>query len=245
MELACDRISMILSIDLASVRYRDNGIAILAPGARACEVELISPGALGLSGVPVAEEFADAIVQLATRSAARLIMLDGPQGWRSQVSEVTHSRLCERVTFTPGKSGVPELVKPASWTRMVRFSVAVFDALDRKGWPRLAAGWQGERAAVESFPTHAWRALGHPPLPGKSRRVDLAHWRRLLTPRYVNGGHENATHDELQVVVAGLGGCQMLGSGLESCVVAGRAPVIEGGTWREGFIVSPSSAVRG
>lgn len=235
---------MLLSVDLASVRYRDNGIAILVPRARGCEVELISPGALGLSGVPDAEEFAGAIVQLATRSAARLIMLDGPQGWRSQVSDLTHSRLCERITLTPGKTGLPELVKPASWTRMVRFSVAVFDALDRRGWPRLAAGWQGERAAVESFPTHAWRALGHQPLPGKSRRVDLSHWRGLLAPQYVNGGLENATHDELQAVVAGLGGCQMIGSGLESCSVAGRAPVIEDGIWREGYIVSPRSVVR-
>lgn len=230
---------MILSIDLASVRYRDNGIALLDPTSGRPSVEFIKPADLGLSGMPDAERFAGTIDTLAGRHAVRLILLDGPQGWRARSSELPHSRRCERETLTPGKTGVPHVVKPASWTRMVLFSVALFDALDQRGWPRLRSNWAGERAAVESFPTHAWRALGHPSLPGKSSRVDLEVWRRPLEERHVNTSLARASHDELQAVVAGLAGCRMTAGGLASCDVAGVDPMLEDGIWREGLIVSP------
>lgn len=78
-------------------------------------------------------------------------------------------RVCERCTRTPGKTGIPEVVKPASWTRMACFSIEVFDALEGAGWPRFSGTWPLRRAAVETFLTHAWRTLGLDSLPGKSR----------------------------------------------------------------------------
>jgi hypothetical protein len=48
-------------------------------------------------------------------------------------------------------------------------------------------------------------------------------------------------HDELQAVVAGLGGMLLLRDGLRACDVHGRAPFVEDGAWREGFILGPAA----
>ena len=69
---------MILSVDLASRRWRDNGIALLTPGDDVTTVRLIAPATLGLGGTPEAEPFADALHTLAEREGVRLILLDGP-----------------------------------------------------------------------------------------------------------------------------------------------------------------------
>jgi hypothetical protein len=230
---------MILSVDLASRRVQDNGIALLQPDGDRARVEIIPPAALELRGVPDAERFAEAFVDFAEREGVRVIMLDGPQGWRADVSDFEHLRVCERDTRTPGKTGLPGVVKPASWTRMALFSIALFDALHLRGWPRLAHGWSGGRAAAETFPTHAWRRLGYPPLPGKGARVSVSDWRGYLTERLVTRLPSTVSHDEVQAVVGGLAGLALLAGGFEACDVRGTDPFLERGSWREGLIVSP------
>ncbi len=229
---------MLLSVDLASRRWRDNGIALLTPEGTGARVRLVSPEALGLRGTPSAAPFADALHQFAAREGVRLLLLDGPQGWRAERSTLVHLRQCEKEARCPGKTGLPGIVKPATWTRMAEFSIALFDALDALGWPRFTREWRGERAAIESFPTHAWRMLGEPPIPGKSKAGSLAHWHAALAARGVRGVPREATHDELQAVVAGLAGLALLAGGIERCDVRGGEPFLEGGHWREGVIVS-------
>jgi hypothetical protein len=229
----------VLSVDLASRRYRDNGIAILHGSPGRVRVELISPDALGLNGEPQVEPFADALVALASRQSARILLLDGPQGWRAEQSEFVHQRRCERETLTPGKTGLPGIVKPASWTRMATFSVALFDALAMRGWPRLRDNWQGERVASESFPTHAWRMLRHKALPGKATTTTLEPWRGALADAGILNLPASATHDEIQAVVAGIGGILLLQHGPKACDLRGCNPFTELGTVREGFILSP------
>ncbi len=228
---------MILSIDLASRRYRDNGIALVA-GDRT--LEFIAPAALGLTGEPQVNPFADAIARLAAQHHVGLILLDGPQGWRADWSPPGHARACERATRTPGKTGPPGVVKPGSWTRMAEFSIALFDALDARGWPRIDHGWTQGPAAIESFPTQAWRSLGHPTLPGKAKARDLAPWVQLLRAEGLrSAGWADASHDDVQAAVAALAGLQLLAGGLAAADVRGLPPTFEGGHWREGFIVSP------
>lgn len=232
---------MILSIDLASRRYSDNGIALLEGGAASASVELIRPDKLGLAGQPVAQDFAAAILRLVESHEIRLVLLDGPQGWKGTASPHAHARYCERETLTPGKTGEVGQVKPGTWTRMAEFSIALFDQLDRAGWPRVSRSWNGGPAAIESFPTHAWRSLGHRALPGKANRAALSHWQSLLEAGYVNAQLGDPTHDELQAVVAGLGGLQLLAGGWSAVDMHGIDPYVEHGAWREGYIISPSA----
>jgi hypothetical protein len=229
---------MLLSVDLASRRWRDNGIALLTPEDHGAQVRLVSPESLGLRGTPESEPFAEALHALAEHEGVRLILLDGPQGWRAEQSALVHLRVCEKETRCPGKTGLPGIVKPATWRRMAEFSIALFDALDARGWPRFTRGWNGERAAIESFPTHAWRMLGHAPIPGKASAGDLAPWQAALATLGVRGVPPTATHDELQGVVAGLAGVALLRGGEHACDVRGIDPFIDGNFWREGVIVS-------
>jgi hypothetical protein len=230
---------MILSVDLASRRVQDNGIALLSADGDRARVEIIPPAALELRGVPDAERFAEAFADFAEREGVRVIMLDGPQGWRADVSDFEHLRLCERETRTPGKTGLPGIVKPATWTRMATFSIALFDALHARGWPRLGSDWSGGRAVIETFPTHAWRRLRYPPLPGKGARIAMGEWRDYLTEWLVIELPSEITHDEIQATVGGLAGLALLASGLDACDVRGTDPFVQRGSWREGFIVSP------
>lgn len=229
----------VLSVDLASRRYRDNGIAVLRGNPDRASVQVIAPAALGLSGEPSPEPFADALVGLAKRERAPLILLDGPQGWRAVRTDLVHQRRCERLTLTPGKTGEVGVVKPRSWTRMAVFSIALFDALEARGYPRFRGGWRGGNAAIESFPTHAWRSLGRTPLPGKSAKLEVQPWRSHLAALGVGDLPALASHDEIQAVVAGLAGLALLRSGIGAVDVQGEEPRREAGHWREGYIVSP------
>ena len=229
----------VLSVDLASRRYQDNGIALLSGRWGATQCRLVPAESLGLRGEPDAERFAAALHALAEESGARLILLDGPQAWRAERSDLVHQRRCERAAQTPGKTGLPGVVKPATWTRMAWFSIAMFDALAARGWPRVTAAWAGERSAVESFPTQAWRSLGLPAMPGRANTPSLEPWHHHLTALGVRELPASATHDELQAVVAGLAGMQMLAGGMAAVDARGCDPTFEAGHWREGWIVCP------
>lgn len=234
----------VLSVDLAARRYIDNGIAVLRGTPGDVRAQLIPVASLGLTGTPDPIAMTDALVRLAYAEGAGLIVLDGPQGWRSTESPRVHQRECEAAVRCPGKTGPPGIVKPRSWTRFAQFSIALFDALAERGWPRFARDWNGDHRAVESFPTHAWRSLGLPALPGKSRKPTTEQWHReddldrtfgvVITP--------SPSHDELQAVVAGMAGIDLLADGILAVDVHGHDPFVEEGTWREGLIVSPSSS---
>jgi hypothetical protein len=215
---------------------------VLAGDPSRVEIELLHAEDLGLAGAPCPGRLVDALLDLASRRGVSRILLDGPQGWRASDSELACMRRCERATRTPGKTGLPGAVKPATWTRMAHFSVAVFDALDAAGWPRFSCEHATQRTAIESFPTHAWRMLDLPPLPAKARRCDLAPWIDRLDALCGARWSRAPSHDELQAAVAGLAGLALERGGPPSCDVAGVSPFVEEGVWREGFIVSARRA---
>lgn len=229
----------VLSVDLASRRYAENGIALVRGVPGRVSAECLRPAALGLDGGPDPSAFAAALHRLAEAEGAGVILLDGPQGWRAEHSELVHQRHCERETRTPGKTGLPGVVKPASWTRMAVFSIAVFDALTAFGWPRLARSWSSGRASIESFPTHAWRCFGHTPMPGRANTPSVGPWLEHLTTHGLTHAGPAPTHDEVQAMVAGLAGIALLHGGLAACDVRGVDPFTDGGHWREGLILSP------
>jgi hypothetical protein len=64
-------------------------------------------------------------------------------------------------------------------------------------------------------------------------------WIALMESKHKVQFSRPPTHDELQAVVAGIAGLQLLQGGLPACEYYGENPHIEKGEWREGFIVCP------
>jgi hypothetical protein len=172
------------------------------------------------------------------------MLLDGPQGWKDPLNGEMHSRICERELNTPAKTGLPGEVKPKPYTGFVSFSVAVFDELDALGWPRLASSAPSLESpvAVESFPMAAWRCLQLAGLPAKARatRSNIEDGlRRLQEKRDIRLAGTQLSHDQMQALVAGVGGTALVSGDVERYRLVGRAPFRFEGTWREGFILTP------
>jgi hypothetical protein len=247
----------VLSVDLAYRLWSDLGIAILDRSAQkngqpagpiACE--LISWDGSDLEddqhGKPVHPEIlAGRLNHLANVRGIRVMLLDGPQAWKSAHNGLAHARLSERQLNTAAKTGLPGMVKPATYRTFAEFCVDLYDALCRRGWKRLATqgqpGAEPERVLVESYPHAAWRSLGLPPLPSKRRaRVsDLAACfaaLKELVPLTVN---HPPNHDQLQAIVGGLPGLALEAQDSIGARFVGEPPRREDGHWREGFIVLP------
>lgn len=237
----------VLSVDLAYKSYTDIGAVILCQHRGEVCAELL---ALPLRGRPQPEELATFLNQYCADRGIRVLLLDGPQAWKSSRSALVHSRQCERELNTPAKTGLPGNVKPRNYLPFVTFSIQVFDALCSAGWERLEAAptvlGPTRRIVVESFPLSAWRALELPALPAKSKtkaadlksRLDSL---RSIAPLHLSGA---PTHDELQAVVSGLAGIALESDYWGACVASGVAPFFSDGAWREGFIVNPTGRIR-
>jgi hypothetical protein len=232
----------VVSADLAYRTYRDTGIAVLQTAAHHIDCSFVDGAGAGLSGPPAPEYLADFLANLCEELDARVLLLDGPQGWKDPDNGLEHSRICERALHTPAKTGIPGVVKPGNYLPYVAFSIAVFDALGERGWFRYDGQSRDDRRiAVESFPMSAWRSLGLPMLPAKSksREEDLTDRVAGLQRGFPLRLTGVPNHDELQALVSGLAGIGLLGSAHVATVSAGVAPYEKDGAWREGFIVNP------
>jgi hypothetical protein len=233
----------VLSVDLATRRWSDLGIVVLdraAEGHVTCEIVCWND-----VGRVDAETLAGRLNHLCGVRGIRVLMLDGPQAWKSRANGLEHARVSERQLNTAAKTGLPGMVKPASYRRFAEFCLDVYDALCRRGWRRLATrvqpGAPQERVLVESYPFAAWKSLGLKPLPSKRRaRVsDLAEAYgalRSLIPFTVN---RPPNHDQLQAIVGGLPGLALEERNTAGARIVGHPPRREEGHWREGFIVLP------
>jgi len=179
----------------------------------------------------------------------RILLVDGPQGWKAADSKLVHSRRCERTLNTPAKTGLPGSVKPSAYSEFVKFSIRLFDELAVHGWERLPnvgdALVPDRRYVIESFPLSAWRTLGISPLPAKtkSRTQDLeTRFAALssLLPLHVSGP---LNHDTLQAMVAGLAGIAVERNDWSATAASGTPPSFQDGHWREGFILSATQQV--
>jgi hypothetical protein len=192
-----------------------------------------------LGPTPGVERLADWLVALCARHGASRILLDGPQAWKDPANGLVHQRLCERALATQAKTGPPGVVKPGTQRRFVELSIALFDALDARGFPRFDPARPEGAAAVEVFPTACWRALGARALPAKRACVadELARAGAFLANACGVRLRGAPTHDELQAAVAGLAGLALAGHGALAWRAYGVAPYRVDGSWREGAIV--------
>lgn len=73
----------IISIDLALKRYDDIGVAVLEKHGDGIEVSCVSLREAGLSDPPDPDTCAAFIAEFADELGVRVVLLDGPQGWKS------------------------------------------------------------------------------------------------------------------------------------------------------------------
>ena len=254
----------VLSVDLACRSWSDLGVVLLEQkGAQndlqiACEI------------IRWDDPFPPPVVELAIRlneicqeRNANVLMLDGPQAWKSEDNGQEFCRVSARELNPSAKPGLPGNVLPGTYERIVGYCLALYDALGRLGWQRLATREQAEamprKILVESYPNAAWKSLGIPPLPAKRKcRVShLAEAYAALTELLPITTSQPPNHDQLQAIVGGLPGLAIelnanqndvagafmadrLASRIQSRIV-GQPPRQEGGYWREGFIAIPVS----
>ncbi len=206
----------VLSIDLARKSYADVGVCSVRFADSQIEVAPIRLPVLGLCGKPMPDALAEAVARFAELLGARLILIDGPQAWKSPDNGLLHARVCKKRLATQGKTGLPGFTKPSNYAPFISFAIDLFDQLAELGWPHLreeSALTSSSRFALGSFPTSAWRSLGFKPLPGKTntpagvvkaKLVELSSLFSISAPR-------NITHDELQALIAGLAGIAVEG----------------------------------
>ena len=264
----------ILSIDLAFRRWSDLGIVVLDRAA-STDVEGESTSPISCEIIPSklpgdepgpvdANILAGRLNHLCGVRGIRIILLDGPQAWKSRHNGLQHARVSERQLNTAAKTGLPGMVKPITYRAFAEFSVDVYDALCRRGWRRLETHDQPasptdcmqDRILVESYPHAAWKSLGLKPLPSKRRaRVsDLAAAYHALNSLIPITTSRSPNHDQLQAIVGGLPGLALAGLALPGLAlndpnaagarIVGNPPRREEGHWREGFIVLPLPPAR-
>jgi hypothetical protein len=238
----------IMSVDLAFRRWTDLGLAVLEraePDAPVqCEILTWDDGGNGPGPVP-ADVLAGRLNHFCNIRDIRVLMIDGPQAWKSRHNGLPHARTSERLLNTAAKTGLPGMVKPITYRGFAEFCVDVYDALCRRGWRRLdtasAPGAGHDRILVESYPCAAWKALGLKSLPSKrrARMSDLAESFAALNAVVPLKVNRPPNHDQLQAIVGGLPGLALEARNYDGARIVGNPPRREDGQWREGFIVLP------
>ena len=235
----------VLSIDLASTRYRDFGISMLREGSH--QVEILQPADLNLSGKPELANLVENVAAFCLQEHIQVLLLDGPQGWKAPRTGIEHMRLCERVFNTPGKTGRVGHVKPANYLRYIALSISLFHSLRvDHGWSLLRDTWfkfPERRWVVESYPSKAWETLGLRRLPSKARatKAQVQSWARQL--EQVTGLQlpEQLSHDELQACIVLTAGRALVQGNQEGILICGMNPrITRKGDVLEGWIAVPT-----
>jgi hypothetical protein len=235
----------ILSVDLAFGRWSDLGIVVLERPAKSSEPIACDVVMWNTPGPVDAEVLAGRLNHLCGVRNIRVVMLDGPQAWKSRANGLVHARVSESQLNTACKTGLPGMVKPITYRPFAEFCLDVYEAMCRRGWKRLATREQPfaptERVLAESYPYAAWKSLGIKPLKSKRRTQvsDLAEAYgalRAVIPFTVN---RPPNHDQIQAIVGGMPGLALEERNAGGARIVGTAPHREEGHWREGFIVLP------
>ncbi|GAB1342995.1 hypothetical protein [Gemmatimonas sp.] len=234
----------ILSVDLAYKRHADIGVALLEVTDAGTSATIID---VNLPDPPHPDTFAEWLHARADQYRIAGIAIDGPLGWKAPGTEAEHCRVSEKVVRAPGKTGLPpDGVKPRNYLAFTEFSIALFERLTSVygyGLPGSAEAHGTARLVTETFPTAAWRALGLTALPGKGRTTprDLEEAVARCTSHIGVRLPARVTHDQLQAVVGGLAPLAWAAGARERVYLAGLPPHRLDGSWREGYIMIPSS----
>ncbi len=239
---------LVLSVDLAIRSYDDCGFVIL----NYCNVEtlfvsVIKPNELSLFGKPNPEILAQSLFNFCEREKIRILFIDGPQGWKKPNSTLPY-RIADYQAKAPAKVCERGLAKPRTCLPFVHFSVELFfhlvtrykmHLLDRNSFKRSAYVPLECTYLCETLPFAQWRLLGMKPLPSKRRCSNeelIARYRHLSYQFNIKGRHSTLSHDELQALVAGIAGIDILEGNSNNLNLYGEDPIIADDTIYEGLI---------
>jgi hypothetical protein len=235
----------VLSVDLAC-SIDGLGLCSLERTESGLKVDFPKASSLKLPEPLTSDALADAIWRWCNDRGVAAVILDGPQGWKDPSSSLQHCRKCESILNTPAKTGTVGNVIPANWTKLVKFSIAVFATLaECGGQVAEAAELRLEPAkllVLESFPAAAWKSLELPQLPAK-RKCRPGHMESAVTrlqDLYNFRCHERPTHDELQALVAGLAADAVVNDDRDGFRLDGAPAFHQDGHILEGLIVNPT-----
>lgn len=233
----------VISLNLSHEQYSDIGVVALRASDSTVGVVPIRLPSVGLEGTPEVGELASFLVSLADELSAEFIVLDGPQAWKAPDDGLDHARRCEHELGTAIRTGLPGKVRPAEQLGFAKFCVGLFDELNTLLYPRLSTtGDWPTHVAVESCATSAWQSLGISASPTKEKTESEQLKDRLdalngCFPLDVRG---ELSHAELQAMVSGIAGVALERRNLSGIAFAGVEPLQIEGTWREGYILSPT-----
>jgi len=230
---------LVLPVDLAHKNYSDVGVVILDSSNATITCRLLL---LRSSGLPSPLALAHELHAICVVEGIKLVLLDGPQGWKAADNGLDHSRQCERQLNTPGKTRLPWSTKPRTYLSFISFCVSTFDALCGMGWRRFEGlgTEQDGPTLIESFPYSAWQHLKLRPLPSKrrARRDDIDFGVQCLQSMFDLKIDAPPNHDQLQALVSGLAGLAVAERNFDICCFAGLPRRHVDGLWREGLIVN-------
>ncbi len=232
----------VLSVDLSCRSWAELGLVLLEQKGPLISCDILR---WDDPAPPPVVELAMRLDSVCTERKAGVLMLDGPQAWKSDDNGELFCRKSERELNTPAKMGLPGIVLPGTYERFVGYCLALYDALGRLGWQRLATREHPndlpQKILIESYPHAAWKSLGIAPLPAKRKcRVsDLAEAFAALTALLPVTTSQPPNHDQMQALVGGLPGLAIEQHNEAATWIAGQPPRQEGGFWREGFIAVP------
>jgi hypothetical protein len=83
----------VLSVDLAYKSYGDIGAVVMDKDPAFIDCQLLH---FPLTSAPTPEDLAAFLDEFCSQRSIRVLLLDGPQGWKADSSPLVHSRFCER-----------------------------------------------------------------------------------------------------------------------------------------------------
>jgi hypothetical protein len=254
----------ILSVDLAYRRWADLGIVVLeripgfadepGPSGNApisCEMISSTGGAVdsGLDDGRVAGDILTGrLNHLCGIRKISVMVVDGPQAWKSHENGFQHSRVSERQLNTAGRPGFQAWSSPSRSGHSLS-SALTFTTASAVGTGRAESTSSTRSAKRHDQQPHCCRelsvccmeALGLKPLPSKRRATvsDLAEAYGALCSGIPIITNRPPNHDQLQAIVGGLPGLAIEERNSGAMRIVGNPPHREDGYWREGFIVLP------
>ena len=221
----------VLSVDLAIRNWSDLGVVYLEHHGPqiACEVIQLNQWHDSAEGPPPVVELAVRLNTLCIERGAAVLMLDGPQAYQADEHAAAYSHM-HSAGFGPNP--VQTCGATITHDRFVTYCLALYEALARLGWQRLASLDRGSRRGsrrfgnpatgpesarqstrprkilVESYPNAAWKSLGIAPLPDRQscRVSDLAEAWAALTAILPVTTNRPPNHNQMQALAGGLPG---------------------------------------